>query len=212
MKLKPHSLEPLELTTKQEKVLEAAIDLFAENGFERSSTSEIAERAGVAEGTIFKRFSTKKDLLIAVGIYIVSKISLPNQAREVASILGQPHERVEDMFQTLLTNRLEFVGKNRRMLRVMIQELPFHPELQRVAKEIIGKTLIPAATQAIDRYKQKGQLRDLPSITIFRMMVGQFMAYLLTRHVIAPQHDWNDEQEVQQILDVLMKGLRPVKG
>ncbi len=208
MKAKQHSPEALDLTAKQEKVLEAAIHLFAEKGFERSSTHEIAERAGVAEGTLFKRFSTKKDLLLAVGIYIASKISIPSQAREVIAILEQPHSTMEGLLRTLLMNRLTFAKKHRRMLKVLIQELPFHPELQRLIKEAFGKTLIPAAVQAIDRYKAAGQLRDLPSITIFRMVIGQLMAYALTRHVLLPELEWNDDQEIEQIIDVLMRGLR----
>src|SRR2546430_14366674 len=46
--------------------MEAAAEVFAERGFEGATTAEIAQRAGVAEGTIFKRFRTKRDLLLAV--------------------------------------------------------------------------------------------------------------------------------------------------
>src|SRR5690242_18615808 len=97
------------LTEKQQKVLEAAIEIFAEKGFSGASTSEIARRAGVAEGTVFKRFATKKDLLLEIGIYIASKISVPGQVRELQEVLARPYDQVEDLFRAFLRNRLDFV-------------------------------------------------------------------------------------------------------
>lgn len=212
----PKSPFDIELTAKQERVLESAIDLFAEKGFERSSTLEIAERAGVAEGTIFKRFSTKKDLLIAVGIYIAGKIGLPRQAREVTGILTQDHERAEDLLRALVRNRIAFASKNRRMLRVLVQELPFHPQLQKLAAETVGQVLLPAAVEVIGRFQASGQLRkDLPPLTITRMIAGQFLSYVLVRFLVprGPEAEAaaaaSEEKEVEQMIDFLMRGLRP---
>ena len=50
-------------TDKLMKIDEAAVMLFAEKGFANTSTKDIASKAGVAEGTIFKHFKTKDDLL-----------------------------------------------------------------------------------------------------------------------------------------------------
>ncbi len=47
------------------KILEAAAEVFAERGAE-ASTEEVAARAGVAIGTVFRHFPTKKDLLGAI--------------------------------------------------------------------------------------------------------------------------------------------------
>jgi AcrR family transcriptional regulator len=47
------------------RVLEAAREVFAEQGID-APVAEIAERAGVGVGTIFRRFPTKEDLLVAV--------------------------------------------------------------------------------------------------------------------------------------------------
>jgi AcrR family transcriptional regulator len=47
------------------RVLDAAREVFAEHGID-APVSEIAERAGVGVGTIFRRFPTKEDLLVAV--------------------------------------------------------------------------------------------------------------------------------------------------
>ena len=47
-------------------ILDAAAKLFAESSFEQTAIAEIAAQAGVAEGTIYRYFATKEDLLFAV--------------------------------------------------------------------------------------------------------------------------------------------------
>lgn len=51
---------------KRQKILEVALALFAERGFEDTGTAEIARQAGVAEGSVFRHFGNKQGLLAAV--------------------------------------------------------------------------------------------------------------------------------------------------
>lgn len=54
------------MTEKQEKILEAALELFAEVGYAATSTSKVAKAAGVSEGLIFRHFKNKEGLLEAI--------------------------------------------------------------------------------------------------------------------------------------------------
>ena len=54
------------MTDKQEKILSAALELFASDGYNAVSTSRIAKEAGVSEGLIFRHFTNKKGLLNAI--------------------------------------------------------------------------------------------------------------------------------------------------
>jgi len=51
------------LTDKQKKIVEIALDLFANEGYNAVSTKMIADRAGVSEALIFRHFKNKKGLL-----------------------------------------------------------------------------------------------------------------------------------------------------
>lgn len=48
---------------RKTQITKAAIKLFSQKGFTASTTKEIAEQAGISEGTIFRYFKTKKDIL-----------------------------------------------------------------------------------------------------------------------------------------------------
>ena len=52
---------PRPRTITDEQIVEAARAAFLEQGFS-ATTAEIARRAGISEGTLFKRFATKEDL------------------------------------------------------------------------------------------------------------------------------------------------------
>ena len=54
------------MTNKQEKILEAALELFANEGYAATPTSRIAKKACVSEGLIFRHFENKKGLLDAL--------------------------------------------------------------------------------------------------------------------------------------------------
>ncbi|MGK0466517.1 MAG: TetR/AcrR family transcriptional regulator [Clostridium sp.] len=56
---------------KQEKILEASISEFADNGFEKASTNEIVKKAGISKGILFHYFKNKKNLFIFVYDYAI---------------------------------------------------------------------------------------------------------------------------------------------
>lgn len=54
------------MTEKQENIINAALKLFAEEGYKSTSTSKVAKEAGVSEGLIFRHFGNKDGLLKAI--------------------------------------------------------------------------------------------------------------------------------------------------
>jgi len=56
----------MSMTEKQEKILNAALELFASEGYASTSTSKIAKKADVSEGLIFRHFENKQGLLNAL--------------------------------------------------------------------------------------------------------------------------------------------------
>lgn len=50
-------------STKRDAICDAALELFAEQGIDATTTREIADRAGTAEGTIYRHFEGKRELV-----------------------------------------------------------------------------------------------------------------------------------------------------
>jgi TetR/AcrR family fatty acid metabolism transcriptional regulator len=58
--------EPEKRNDKEERILQAAVHVFAENGYHGSKMAQVADAAGVATGTIYLYFRRKQDLLISL--------------------------------------------------------------------------------------------------------------------------------------------------
>lgn len=60
---------------KQQRLLDAALELFAEQGLEGASTANIAKRAGVANGTLFHHFSSKQKLITRLYLRVKQEVA-----------------------------------------------------------------------------------------------------------------------------------------
>lgn len=74
--------------SKRDQILEAALELFIENGFDKTPTSAISKTAGVATGTLFHHFKTKEDLISA--LYLEIKMELIERIRQAIEAANVP--------------------------------------------------------------------------------------------------------------------------
>ena len=78
---------------KRERILKAAIEVFAQKGFYATRVSEIASAAGVADGTIYLYFENKDDVLVSIFEDRIGK--LLEVLREVATANSPVDEKIE---------------------------------------------------------------------------------------------------------------------
>ncbi|MBN8235969.1 TetR/AcrR family transcriptional regulator [Halobacillus kuroshimensis] len=200
--------EEKKLTPKQAQILQAAVEIFAEKGYASSSTSEIAQRANVAEGTIFRHYRTKKELLISIVTPFMAKFMVPFfAARFTRNVFDEPQEEFENLLRTILKDRFAFAAENAPLLRIVLQEMAFHPELQQRFQEVFVKDVYPKFEAALDRLKEAGQVMDRPNGTIIRMIMSSVMGFLVTRFILSPDLEWDDDQEIEQTIAFIMYGL-----
>jgi AcrR family transcriptional regulator len=194
-------------TEKQQKIVEAAIEMFAEKGYASTSTSQIAKKAGVAEGTIFRHYKTKKDLLLSIVSPTMAKLIAPFVIRDINKVLDAKYERYEDFLKAMILNRQEFLKDNMTVFKILIQEIPFHPELKEQFKEHIASKIFEKFTALVDHYKEKGQIIDLPSPAVVRFSATSIFGLLLLRYVFLPEEDWNDEKEIEMTVQMILNGV-----
>jgi AcrR family transcriptional regulator len=94
-------LEP-ELVDKQEAILTAARELFADQGYEETTIVHIARRAGVAVGTLYLYFRNKHDVLLDVCLHLNAEIMAAIQSPQWFTLPPQqvPQALVEAVFRT----------------------------------------------------------------------------------------------------------------
>jgi AcrR family transcriptional regulator len=194
-------------TEKQQKIVEAAIEMFAKKGYASTSTSQIAKKAGVAEGTIFRHYKTKKDLLLSIVSPTMAKLIAPFVIRDINKVLDAKYERYEDFLKAMILNRQEFLKDNMTVFKILIQEIPFHSELKEQFKEHIAQKIFEKFTALVDHYKEKGQIIDLPSPAVVRFSATSIFGLLLVRYVFLPEEDWDDEKEIDMTVQMILHGV-----
>lgn len=97
---------------KQDKVIQACLDEFADEGFATASTNRIAERAGIAKGSIFKYFGTKEKMFFTVINYI-----LENYLATVVKRLPEMPKGVLERYAAFVGDTFGFLGSDMKLYR-----------------------------------------------------------------------------------------------
>lgn len=195
------------LTPKQISILHAAIEVFSEKGYAAAATSEIAQKAGVAEGTIFRYYKTKKDLLLSIIGPTMSRMLAPFVMRNFNGVLDIPYDSFEEFLRMFIINRLEFARKNFKILKILIQEIPFQPVLREQFAENILSKVLERVIEIVEHFKAKGEVIELPTPAILRFTISSVVGYVLNRLLLQPEKDWNDEEEINLTIRFIMHGI-----
>ncbi len=203
------SLKPPAITEKQKQVLEAALQVFAERGFSATSTGEIAKRAGVAAGTVFRFYKTKKDLLIGVVTPLFRRFVAPQVVAEFSKLLDEDYPDLDTFLRTVFRERLDWVRTHRMSLRVALQETPIHPELRTMWDDGVVAELKPRILTVIERFQERGLILQAPPEAVARIASSVLLGYAIQRFFVEADRDWDDDAELETMVDVLGRGLRP---
>ncbi|MGG0216698.1 TetR/AcrR family transcriptional regulator [Bacillus mycoides] len=195
---------------RQMRILEVAVDMFGEKGYASTSTSEIAKRAGVAEGTIFRYYKTKKDLLFAVVMPTLTKFAAPFFVQAFAKeIFKTEYESYEVLLRVIIQNRFEFAKKHFPMIKILIQEVPFQPELKSEIQQLIETELLVHFKKLIAKFQEEGEIIELPPSSVLRLTLSAVLGLLLTRFLLLPEEKWDDEVEIENTIQFILYGLTP---
>ncbi|MFC0189350.1 TetR/AcrR family transcriptional regulator [Fictibacillus aquaticus] len=196
------------LSDKQVKILEAATEIFAERGYAATSTNEIARRAGVAEGTIFRHYKTKKDLLLSIVTPTMIKFVAPHFAKSFAKdVFNEDYVSYTDFVRKLAFNRFDFAKKNQQILKIFLQEIAFHEELRTPFKAIFTEHILNKFKAVVEKFQQNGEIVSMPPESVMRLTVTNVIGLVLARFLFLPEADWDDEAELERTVDFIVKGL-----
>ncbi len=197
-------------TDTKEKIFNAALKVFGKKGFSAATTAEIAEEAGVAQGTIFRYYKTKKDILRGVMLEYIDKFEEFVDFNSIQNVIEDNKDKpLDEILKLIVLNRYEVFKKNFHISKVIHYEMQFHEDIMDMhlqkCKEKEG-TVMKHILQHIDidgdKYKQLDQ-KSL-SIIFTSMMFGMFFQRL---NGIRGNDEVPIEKEIDIIIDVFFNGV-----
>jgi len=160
---------------KRERILKAAIKVFAKNGFYATRVSEIAKAASVADGTIYLYFKNKDDVLVTIFEEGIER--LLTILREVA----ESDEPFENRIQRIIELQLGLMEEQRDLAEVITVNLRQSSRLLKQYATPLFMQYIDVIADVVRAGQEEGTFRkDLNPRVVARCLFGAIDAILLT--------------------------------
>jgi AcrR family transcriptional regulator len=182
------------------------LEVFADHGFAAATLDEVAHRAGVAKGSIYRYFSTKEELFRAV----VRSAVVPNveAVRDLADGLDGPFA---ELAPKLLTAAAAVLSRPliARFVRLVIGESRNFPDVARIWRDEVVAPALGAVTCMIARAQARGEVRDGDPRLYAFSLVGPLFTALMFKEVFGEASD--DVPDVFRLADqhgrTILRGL-----
>lgn len=189
-------------TITNEQILEAARELFLEQGF-AASTAAIAKRAGISEGSVFKRFPTKETLFLAA----MGVSEGPPPFKNLRELVGR--NRVEENLLEVGTRMLAFFQELLPRLTLVWSSVPPAKLFEKIAEPPPVKGL-KLLTNYLDAELRLGRIRPCDPEVVARTFLGGLLQYAFFEMIGA--NAWMplaSPTYVRGLVDVIWKGIEP---
>lgn len=189
-------------TITNEQILNAAREVFLAEGF-GASTVDIARRAGISEGSIFKRFSTKEELFFAaMGIS-----DTPTWIKELETLPGRGD--LKENLITLSLQILEFLREVMPRLMMIRSKGSLPCEFGGMREPLPVRDLRVLATFFTHELKL-GRLRSCNPEVAASMLIGPLVNYVFLEQMGASTQI-DAETFVQNLVEILWEGVVPTE-
>jgi len=185
---------------KEINIIEGALKVFGEKGFEETTISAISKAAKISDATIYEYFSSKEEVLFSIPKFYTQREF--DRIKEIGRFIQCPKERMRGIIQAYL----EFYEKNRLYTSVVMLSLKGN---RNFLKSDAYKVIREASRTIVDTFSEgveKGVFRDDIDPYIFRNMVLGFIEHLTIQWLLVERPASITEHR-DQIFDMCMRAV-----
>ena len=184
---------------KRQRILQAAVKVFARKGYHGARVSEIARRADVADGTIYLYFQNKEDILVSLFDEIMSE-HLQDKRHQLEGLADAPSRLL-----AIAETHLRLLGGNRDLAMVFQVELRQSIQfLERFTASWLHD-YFALLTEVIEDGQREGSLRaDLPVKVVTKAFFGA-LDEMVTSWIIG-RKDYDVAQLAGPVVDLFLRG------
>ncbi len=194
------------LTEKQKRVLQASLELFASQGFEATTSQQIAKRAGVSVGSVYHTFPTKQAILVAVlaPIFEGTMDTVANQFND--NTFGKGFESVEELVKVTIADRFYFADKNINVIRLMLGQMLVNSVFVEVLKKFFEQQAKQLVLPTIVRLQAEQKIKNLPIEKILQILFYPLATYIGKR--VLGINNMSLEEEIEFATEITIKTLK----
>ncbi len=186
---------------RPQELLDAALALFVEKGFAATRSEEVAARAGVAKGTLYRYYPSKEELFKAMVRDNLS-VHIAESAAQAAQYQGPIAGLLSQMMQAWWAK----VGHGNAgvVCKIMMIEARNFPEL---ARFYVDEVITPSQTLIgglIERGIRSGEFRAVSVEATVHTLIAPMLHMLLHEHSFGEQDSCHQTMSAEELLDAQM--------
>lgn len=187
---------------RTEQILRVAHDVFSERGYEGASITEIAGRAGVAEGTIYKHFASKKDLVTKVLVRYYTALIAELEAN-IARMSGTANR-----LRYIIHFQLEGLIHQSGISKVFLREIRSQAEYFDSAVLELNRRYTEIAVRVVEEGIAAGEVRpDFPA------RLARYLVYGTIEHIgwraMSGRGNIQPDEVADDLTDLFLRGMAP---
>lgn len=187
-------------TSKRERILRAAVDVFAEHGYFNAKVAQIAKAAGVADGTIYLYFDGKEDLLITI-FREHTRNYLHSLEQQLANI-----NRAEERLRVAVRHHLDTLGRDRSLAVVSQVELRHSLKFMSLFSQQEVADYLNVIRKIVEHGQEEGTFRrnvhpQLVAKAIFGVLDEMVTSWMLS------EKEYDLPAQSEQVADLILTGL-----
>ncbi len=158
------------VTDKREAIMTAALELFVERGFHGTAVPEIADKASVGAGTIYRYFANKEAL--------VNALYRDEKQKFAARVLENfpKSTTARELFRTMWNRMAEFAVENPKPF--VFLELHHHAEYLDAESLALEQRMLELFTNVVVSAQARGELKDGPPRLLMAIVMGAFVGVI----------------------------------
>ena len=187
-------------TSKRERILRAAIEVFAGHGYFNARVSQIAKSAGVADGTIYLYFTGKEDLLLT--------IFREHTRSYLQSLQGRLEQaaRADDRLRIAVRHHLETLGGDRALAVVSQVELRHSLKFMSLFSHEEVSDYLGVIRGIIEAGQQEGSFRRNVHPQLVAKAVFGILDEMVTSWILS-EKEYDLAAQAEQVSDLILAGL-----
>jgi TetR/AcrR family fatty acid metabolism transcriptional regulator len=185
---------------KYKQIIEAAVEVIAENGFHASQVSKIAKKANVADGTIYLYFKNKEDILISV-----FREKMGNFIGQTTEALAHDHTASEKLL-TMIQMHYRWLSDNPYLALVTQLELRQSKPALRYEINKVFKSYLDLIDTIIEQGIEEQEIRSDINSKVIRQMIFGTLDETVTTWVMKSQR-YSLLGEAETVHHLLTRGI-----
>jgi AcrR family transcriptional regulator len=187
----------------RERVLTTAFVLFAEQGFQGTTTKEIARTAHVNEVTLFRTFGSKEALFREV---MQERFPLRTIQNVVDFEIDLP---MEELMVLNACKVLDVLKQNRHFFMMLVGEVWRHPGLKERVSAEMYRGAIGHLTSIFQDLMGNGRMKDMDPMVAARAWIGLVQSHYLFNYLVGPgtMDDQEEERILRGMADIFVNGI-----